>query len=66
MRITYVLPAPEMNGGIKVIFQHASLLREGGHEVTGWERGPGRTGRASTSRIMTTRPGRPTGPRRIW
>ena len=40
MRITYVLPAPEMNGGNKVIFQHASLLREGGHEVTVLGEGP--------------------------
>lgn len=34
MRITYVLPFPEMNGGNKVIFQHADLLRAAGHEVT--------------------------------
>lgn len=34
MRITYVLPFPEMNGGNKVIFQHVHLLRQGGHEVT--------------------------------
>ena len=34
VRITYVLPAPEMNGGNKVIFQHAGLLRAAGHEVT--------------------------------
>lgn len=34
MRITYVLPNPELNGGNKVIFQHAHLLQEGGYEVT--------------------------------
>jgi glycosyltransferase involved in cell wall biosynthesis len=34
MRITYVLPYPEMGGGNKVIFQHADLLRGLGHEVT--------------------------------
>jgi glycosyltransferase involved in cell wall biosynthesis len=40
MRITYVLPAPEMNGGNKVVFQHAGLLREGGNEVTVLGEGP--------------------------
>ncbi len=40
MRITYVLPFPEMNGGNKVIFQHVRLLREGGHEVTVLGEGP--------------------------
>ena len=34
MRITYVLPYPELNGGNKVIFQHARLLQEMGHELT--------------------------------
>lgn len=34
MRITYVLPFPELNGGNKVIFQHARLLAEIGEEVT--------------------------------
>ncbi|HVG09885.1 MAG TPA: glycosyltransferase family 4 protein [Thermoanaerobaculia bacterium] len=34
MRITYVLPYPELNGGNKVIFQHASMLQELGHELT--------------------------------
>lgn len=40
MRITYILPFPEMNGGNKVIFQHIQLLREGGHEVTVLGEGP--------------------------
>ena len=34
MRVTYVLPYPELNGGNKVIFQHARLLQELGHELT--------------------------------
>jgi glycosyltransferase involved in cell wall biosynthesis len=34
VRITYVLPYPELNGGNKVIFQHARLLQELGHELT--------------------------------
>ena len=34
MRITYVLPYPELNGGNKVIFQHVRMLQELGHEVT--------------------------------
>ena len=34
MRITYVLPYPELNGGNKVIFQHARMLQELGHELT--------------------------------
>lgn len=33
LRITYLLPAPELNGGNKVIFQHAELLRGAGHLV---------------------------------
>lgn len=40
MRITYVLPFPEMNGGNKVVFQHVHLLRKGGHEVTVLGEGP--------------------------
>lgn len=48
MRITYVLPFPELNGGNKVVLQHAGLLAERGHEVTvvadgarpGWSRCP--------------------------
>jgi glycosyltransferase involved in cell wall biosynthesis len=40
MRITYVLPFPELNGGNKVIFQHARLLQEGGHELTILAEGP--------------------------
>ena len=34
MRIAYVLPFPELNGGNKVILQHAELLAAQGHEVT--------------------------------
>lgn len=34
MRIAYVLPYPELNGGNKVIFQHARMLQELGHELT--------------------------------
>ncbi len=33
MRITYLLPRPELGGGTKVVFQHAQLLLELGHEV---------------------------------
>lgn len=40
MRITYVLPHPELNGGHKVIFQHAHLLQENGDEVTLLGEGP--------------------------
>ena len=40
MRLAYVLPFPEMNGGNKVIFQHVRLLRDGGHEVTVLGEGP--------------------------
>ncbi|HEY2293415.1 MAG TPA: glycosyltransferase family 4 protein [Thermoanaerobaculia bacterium] len=40
MRVTYVLPHPELNGGNKVIFQHANLLRENGDEVTILGAGP--------------------------
>jgi glycosyltransferase involved in cell wall biosynthesis len=40
MRITYVLPRPEMGGGIKVALQHARLLRERGHEVAVLGAGP--------------------------
>ncbi len=40
MRITYVLPFPELNGGNKVIFQHVNLLRQGGHELTVLAEGP--------------------------
>lgn len=40
MRITYVLPYPELNGGNKVIFQHARLLQELGHELTVLAEGP--------------------------
>lgn len=40
MRIAYVLPRPELSGGNKVVFQHAHLLRELGHEVTVLGEGP--------------------------
>lgn len=40
MRITYVLPRPELNGGNKVIFQHVGLLQENGEEVTVLGEGP--------------------------
>lgn len=40
MRIAYVLPYPELNGGNKVIFQHAALLRENGDQVTVLGEGP--------------------------
>ena len=33
VRITYVLPRPELSGGIKVVFQHARLLSKPGIEV---------------------------------
>ena len=40
VRIVYVLPHPELNGGNKVIFQHVALLREGGDEVSVLGLGP--------------------------
>jgi glycosyltransferase involved in cell wall biosynthesis len=40
VRIAYVLPFPELNGGNKVIFQHARLLQELGHEMTVLAEGP--------------------------
>ncbi len=40
MRITYVLPFPELNGGNKVIFQHARLLAGAGDVVTVLGQGP--------------------------
>lgn len=40
MRVTYVLPYPELNGGNKVIFQHARLLADCGDEVTILGEGP--------------------------
>src|SRR6185369_5731626 len=40
VRIAYVLPFPELNGGNKVIFQHIALLRENGDEVTVLAEGP--------------------------
>ena len=40
MKITYVLPFPELNGGNKVVFQHVALLRSTGDEVTVLAEGP--------------------------
>jgi glycosyltransferase involved in cell wall biosynthesis len=40
MRITYVLPRPELGGGTKVVAQHADLLLGRGHEVTVLGDGP--------------------------
>lgn len=40
MRIAYVLPLPELNGGNKVICQHVDLLRESGADVTVLCEGP--------------------------
>lgn len=40
MRIAYLLPLPELNGGNKVIFQHIELLRAHGAEVTVLCEGP--------------------------
>jgi glycosyltransferase involved in cell wall biosynthesis len=40
VRLTYVLPFPELNGGNKVIFQHVRLLQELGHELTVLAAGP--------------------------
>jgi glycosyltransferase involved in cell wall biosynthesis len=34
VRITYLLASTELNGGHKVAFQHARLLRERGHDAT--------------------------------
>jgi glycosyltransferase involved in cell wall biosynthesis len=40
VRITYVLPRPELSGGIKVVFQHARLLQERGFQVIVLGEGP--------------------------
>lgn len=40
MRITYVLPYPELGGGVKVAVQHAGLLRRQGFEVNVLGDGP--------------------------
>jgi glycosyltransferase involved in cell wall biosynthesis len=40
MRITYVLPRPELSGGNKVVCQHARLLGRLGHRVTVVGEGP--------------------------
>jgi glycosyltransferase involved in cell wall biosynthesis len=40
MRILYVLDRPELGGGVKVVFQHAELLRRQGHRATVAGRGP--------------------------
>ena len=39
MKITYVLDRPELCGGVKVVFQHAELLRRHGWEATVLGRG---------------------------
>lgn len=40
MRIAYVLPRPELSGGNKVVFLHAHVLRDLGHEVVLLGEGP--------------------------
>jgi glycosyltransferase involved in cell wall biosynthesis len=40
MRITFVLPSPELGGGIKVVFQHAALLAALGETITLLGEGP--------------------------
>lgn len=40
MRIAYLLPSPDLGGGNKVIFQHAELLAQRGHQVTLLGEGP--------------------------
>ena len=40
MKITYVLDRPELSGGVKVVFQHAQLLRSQGYQVTVLGQGP--------------------------
>jgi glycosyltransferase involved in cell wall biosynthesis len=40
VRIAYVLPFPELNGGNKVIFQHVRLLQDLGHDLTVLAEGP--------------------------
>lgn len=40
MRIAYVLPRPELSGGNKVVFQHAHILRDLGHDVVLLGEGP--------------------------
>jgi hypothetical protein len=40
VRIAYLVPVPELNGGNKVIFQHAGLLARAGHRVTVLGAGP--------------------------
>jgi glycosyltransferase involved in cell wall biosynthesis len=40
VRITYVLPQPELSGGIKVVLQHAALLQRQGLRVTLLGAGP--------------------------
>jgi glycosyltransferase involved in cell wall biosynthesis len=40
VRVTYVLDRPELCGGVKVVFQHAELLRRQGCEATVLGRGP--------------------------
>lgn len=40
MKIAYVLASIEISGGVKVVFQHAALLHQLGHEVTIFGEGP--------------------------
>jgi glycosyltransferase involved in cell wall biosynthesis len=40
MKVLYLLDAPEICGGVKVVFQHAELLRRCGHEVSIAGHGP--------------------------
>lgn len=40
LKVAYVLPEPELNGGNKVALQHAELLRRRGHRVTVFASGP--------------------------
>lgn len=39
MKIVYLLDVPELGGGVKVVFQHARLLAERGHDVAVFGRG---------------------------
>lgn len=59
MRITYVLSHPELGGGTKVIFQHADLLIEYGHQVTILGEGPAPRWLSSRGRYLDNRQPRP-------
>jgi glycosyltransferase involved in cell wall biosynthesis len=39
-RVAYVLDRPDLGGGVKVVFQHAALLRTRGHEAVVIGQGP--------------------------